>query len=32
VNKLVEKRRDYLKKLKTGDEDSENTYTIAIDA
>jgi len=32
VNKLVEKRRNYLKKLKTGDENSENTYTIAIDA
>ena len=32
VNKLIEKRRDYLKKLKTGDEDSENTYIIAIDA
>jgi len=32
VNKLIEKRRDYLKKLKTGDENSENTYIIAIDA
>ncbi len=32
MNKLVEKRRNYLKKLKTGDENSENTYTIAINA
>ena len=32
MNKLVEKRRNYLKKLKTGDENLKNTYTIAINA